>query len=102
MLLERDVKKYDLQMKQMEDTAKRDTYRIYGELLNTYGYDAKPGARALEALNYYTNEMITIPLDTRLTAAENAKKYLRRIEEFTGVPVKFIGTGAGREDMIVR
>lgn len=33
---------------------------------------------------------------------ENAKKYLKRIEEFTGVPVKFIGTGAGREDMIVR
>ncbi|MGN1271289.1 MAG: adenylosuccinate synthase [Clostridia bacterium] len=33
---------------------------------------------------------------------ENAKKYLKRIEEFTGVPIKFIGTGAGREDMIVR
>ena len=33
---------------------------------------------------------------------ENAKKYLRRIEEFIGVPVKFIGTGAGREDMIIR
>lgn len=33
---------------------------------------------------------------------DNAKKYLRRIEEFTGVPVKFIGTGARREDMIVR
>lgn len=33
---------------------------------------------------------------------DNTKKYLRRIEEFTGVPVKFIGTGAGREDMIVR
>ena len=33
---------------------------------------------------------------------DNAKKYLRRIEECTGVPVKFIGTGAGREDMIVR
>lgn len=33
---------------------------------------------------------------------DNAKKYLRRIEEFTGVPVKFIGTGAGREYMIVR
>ena len=33
---------------------------------------------------------------------ENAKKYLRRLEEFTGVPVKFIGTGAGREDMIIR
>ena len=33
---------------------------------------------------------------------DNAKKYLRKIEEFTGVPVKFIGTGAGRENMIVR
>lgn len=33
---------------------------------------------------------------------ENAKKYLKRIEEFIGVPVKFIGTGAGREDMIIR
>ncbi len=32
---------------------------------------------------------------------EKAKIYLKRIEEFTGVPVKFIGTGAGREDMII-
>lgn len=33
---------------------------------------------------------------------ENAKKYLKKIEEFTGVHVKFIGTGAGRENMIIR
>ena len=32
---------------------------------------------------------------------ENAQKYLSRIEEFVGIPVKFIGTGAGREAMIV-
>lgn len=32
---------------------------------------------------------------------ENAKVYLKRIEEFVGVPVKFIGTGAGREEMII-
>lgn len=73
--LERNVKKYDLQMRQMEDTQKRDTYRIYGELLNTYGYSAPPGAKSLDALNYYTNETVTIPLDPTLTATENAKKY---------------------------
>lgn len=73
--LERNVKKYDLQLRQMQDTEKRETYRIYGELLNTYGYDAKPGAKSLEALNYYTNENITIPLDPTLTAIENAKRY---------------------------
>ncbi|MBR0414946.1 MAG: adenylosuccinate synthase [Clostridia bacterium] len=33
---------------------------------------------------------------------EKAKIYLKRIEELTGVPVKFIGTGAGREELIVR
>ncbi len=32
---------------------------------------------------------------------ENAKRYLNRIEEIVGVPIKFIGNGAGREDMIV-
>ena len=31
----------------------------------------------------------------------NAKKYLNRIEELVGVPVKFIGTGAGRDELIV-
>ena len=33
---------------------------------------------------------------------ENAKAYIRFIEEYIGVPVKFIGTGAGRDSMIVR
>ena len=32
---------------------------------------------------------------------ENALLYLKKIEEVVGVPVKFIGTGAGRENMIV-
>ncbi|MCH5260071.1 MAG: NFACT family protein [Lachnospiraceae bacterium] len=73
--LERNVKKYDLQIKQMQDTEKREKYKVYGELLNTYGYNVEPGAKSMEALNYYTNETITIPLDDTLTPQENAKKY---------------------------
>lgn len=73
--LERNVKKYDLQLRQMKDTEKREKYRVYGELLNTYGYDVKPGAKTMEAPNYYTGETITIPLDETLTPSENAKKY---------------------------
>ena len=45
----------------MKDTEKREKYRIYGELFNTYGYSAKPGDRSLTAVNYYTNEPVTIP-----------------------------------------
>ena len=73
--LERNVKKYDLQLRQIQDTEKRETYRIYGELLNTYGYSAASGAKSLEAVNYYNNETVQIPLDPTLSPTENAKKY---------------------------
>ncbi len=79
--LERNVKKYDLQIKQLEDTEKREKYRIYGELLNTYGYGAAPGAKSIEVLNYYDNEMIIIPLDETMTAIENAKKYFDKYQK---------------------
>ena len=73
--LERNVKKYQLQQKQLKDTEKKEKYRVWGELLNTYGYEVEPGAQSMEALNYYTNEMIQIPLDETMTPQENAKKY---------------------------
>lgn len=73
--LERNLKKYQLQQKQMKDTEKKEKYRIWGELINTYGYGLEPGIKSMEALNYYTNETITIPLDPTLTPQENAKKY---------------------------
>lgn len=73
--LERNVKKYDLQMRQMKDTERKDKYKVYGELINAYGYNVEPEAKSMEALNYYTNEMITIPLDSTLTPQENAQKY---------------------------
>ncbi len=76
--LERNRKKYDLQLKQMADTEKKDKYRVYGELINTYGYGVEAGAKAFEALNYYTNEMIEIPLDPTLSATDNAKKYFEK------------------------
>lgn len=38
---------------------------------------------------------------TREELPENAKIYLKRIEDFVGVPVKFIGVGPRREDMII-
>ncbi len=73
--LERSRKKYDLQIRQLRDTEKRDKYKIYGELLHTYGYQLEEGARALETVNYYTGEPVTVPLDSALTPQENAKRY---------------------------
>ena len=73
--LERTRKKYDLQFRQLKDTENRDKYRVFGELINTYGYGLAPGSKQLEAVNYYTNEPVTIPLDSTKTPQENAQKY---------------------------
>lgn len=76
--LERNRKKYDLQKKQLKDTENREKYKVYGELIHTYGYNLAPNSKELTALNYYTNEEITIPLDPTLTPAENAQKYFNK------------------------
>lgn len=76
--LERNRKKYDLQAKQLRGTENREKFKVYGELIHTYGYNLEPGAKKLEALNYYTNEMITIPLDSTKTPQENALKYFEK------------------------
>ena len=73
--LDRNCKKLQLQEKQLKDTDKREKYRIYGELINAYGYGLEDGIASFEALNYYTNENITIPLDKDLSIRENSVKY---------------------------
>ena len=55
-----------------------DKYKVYGELINTYGYNLEEGCRSFKALNYYTNEEISIPLDPTMTPQENSKKYFDR------------------------
>ena len=73
--LERNVRKYDLQTKQMKDAEKKDKYRVYGELLTVYGYSAEPGADKITVNDYNSGKDVTITLDPTLTPAQNAKKY---------------------------
>lgn len=76
--LERNYKKYDLQLKQLKDTEKRDRYRVYGELLNAYGYELSGGEKELLCLDYYSGKEVKIPLDPQLSAQENSQKYYAR------------------------
>lgn len=76
--LERNSKKYSLQLKQLKDTGKKEKYKVYGELINTYGYGLEDGCKSFQALNYYTNEEIAVPLDPSLSPQANAKKYFEQ------------------------
>ena len=76
--LERSRKKYQIQLKQLEDTKKKEKYRIWGEMINTYGYSLEPGADHLDCENYYDGKQIRVPLDSQLSAHDNSVKYFER------------------------
>ena len=76
--LERCRKKYDLQEKQLRDTEKRDKYKVYGDLLTTYGYSLTGGEKSFTCENYYTGKEVTIPLDETKSAMDNAKRYFEK------------------------
>ncbi len=78
-LLDRAVKKLDLQNKQMNDTKKMEQNRLYGELLNAWSYMLPVGEKTVTVQNYYDeNRELVIPVDPDLSIADNAKKYFDR------------------------
>ena len=48
---------------------------MYGELINAYGYNVEPGSKSFEAVNYYTGETVTVPLDPQISIQSNASRY---------------------------
>ena len=51
---------------------------MYGELLNTYGYELKGGEKELVCMNYYTGKEVRIPLDPQMTAQENSQRFFEK------------------------
>jgi len=59
-----------------------EKYREYGELILANTSVIKKGDTFLETQNYYgDNEIIQIPLDAKLNAAENSDKYFHRYKK---------------------
>ena len=51
-----------------QEQEKKEKYKLYGELLQAYGYGIEPGAKFAEVENYYdNNNQITIPLDKTIS-----------------------------------
>lgn len=77
-LLERTAKKLAIQEKQLADTGKRDKFKVYGELIHTYGYQMEAGEKELVCTNYYDGKEVRIPVDPTLSPSENANHYFNR------------------------
>ncbi|ONI37817.1 hypothetical protein AN639_09430 [Candidatus Epulonipiscium fishelsonii] len=77
--IDRAKRKQALQQKAIEDTETNELYKIYGELLTSYSYSIAKNADSFTTQNYYVEpyEDITIPLNPKKTAIENAQAYFK-------------------------
>ena len=64
----------------LQECNNMDTYKLYGELLTTYLYKLpSENVEKVELENYYdNNNLISIPLDKKLSPSGNAKLYFKK------------------------
>lgn len=77
-LQERSVRKALNRAQELEDCKDKETYRLFGDLINANQYRLEKGAPFYDLENYYDdNKIIRIPADVTLTPAQNAQKYYK-------------------------
>lgn len=77
-LQERAVRKALNRAQELEDCKDKETYRLFGDLINANQYRLEKGAPFYDLENYYDdNKIIRIPADVTLTPAQNAQKYYK-------------------------
>ncbi len=76
---ERVTRKLQNQRKELADAADRDTWRLYGDLINANLHLIEQGADKADIINYYDENCATIavPLDPALSPAANARRYYK-------------------------
>ena len=74
---ERIARRLDNQHRELEESADREKYKIYGDLLATNMYSIQKGDRRAVVQNYYEEGYpeVEIQLDPRLTPNQNVQKY---------------------------
>ena len=76
--LDRANRKYNIQKRQLKDTDKKDTYRLYGEMIQSYAYAVKPDDTILEAESFEDGKKLKISLDPTMTPQQNAQRYFAK------------------------
>ena len=77
--IERCEKKLALQREALLGAERMEEYRVNGELLTANLHLAEKGMKSVSLPNYYDPEMkeIEIPLDVKLSPAQNAQRYFK-------------------------
>lgn len=78
--LERSLNKLSKQKDELLKSKDREKYKIYADLISANIYRIEKGVRQVELENFYSEDMkvITIPLNPKYSAAENAQRYYKK------------------------
>ncbi|MBR2716805.1 MAG: NFACT family protein [Oscillospiraceae bacterium] len=76
---ERAARKLTARLEERRETAKRETWRQYGDLIKANLYRMERGQTGLEAENFYDPEggTVLVPLEARLSPQQNAARYYK-------------------------
>lgn len=74
----RIAKKIAVQTEELEQVQEGEKYRLWGDLITANIYKMQRGMSAAKLENYMDGTMVEIPLDTRLTPAQNAQRYYKK------------------------
>ena len=76
---ERAARKLAARTEERRETAKRETWRRWGDLIKANLYRMQRGATELEAENFYDpeNAVVRVPLEARLSPQQNAARYYK-------------------------
>ncbi|MCH5584788.1 NFACT family protein [Shimazuella sp. AN120528] len=81
--VEKNKRKIKVLQKEIENSSKAETLRLYGELLTTYLHQINRGDKSITVVNYYDESAgeVTIPLNEALTPNENAQRYFKKYQK---------------------
>ncbi len=79
----RAERKLNARKSDLKKCEKRETYRVYGELIKANIHLIEKGSASALLQNYYDPDLaeIKIPLDAALSPAENAQKYFKKYKK---------------------
>ncbi len=79
--IERCQKKIIIHEKNINNQAKLDKFKLYGELITANLYQFNKNLDKIDVLNYYTNEQISIPIEKGRDASYNAQRYFKKYKK---------------------
>ena len=74
--------KLQKQKEEMLESANRETYKVYADLISSNIHKISKGLKEIKLENFYDNmNEISVPLDQKLSAVQNAQKYYKRYQK---------------------